>query len=293
MAAHGDASGRVNRILPLILFCLLTCRLSLAQANETREYTLSVVPQATSLVIHERWTPIVDYLSEQTGVTIKLKQYESIPAFEAGILSGEVDFAYMNPYHCVMAHNERGYLPLVCDGSKRLVGILVVPTNSKVKTVQDLSGETCVFPAPNAFGASLYMRALLAEKEDVEIIPNYVTTHDNVYRHVLFGTAAAGGGVRRTFGQQPREIRDGLRVLYATPGVAPHPLASHPRVPVEVRNAVTTALVALSHNESGRQLLKGIPMTAPIIADYQRDYAGLEDLHLNDYIVLESRDANP
>ena len=61
--------------------------------------------------------------------------------------------------------------------------------------MQDLDGADIAFPAPNAFGASLYMRALLAEQEKININPIYVETHANVYRNVIFGRASAGGGV--------------------------------------------------------------------------------------------------
>ena len=260
-----------------------------AAANEDHTYTWAVVPQFTALAVHRDWTPLLRTIEEKTGFRLRLVIQESIPGFEVNFLAGKPDFAYMNPYHAVMAKRAQGYIPLIRDSRRRLTGILVVRKESPYQQVTDLRNKTIAFPAPNAFAAALYMRALLQEKEGVTFEPRYTSTHSNVYRHVLLGKTVAGGGVLRTLHKQPREVVDNLRVLYQTPSTPSHPLTAHPRVPESIRAAVTAAIIELAQSPSGQQLLQAVLLPQPIKADYVTNYQPLEALSLEKYVVLEHK----
>ena len=248
-------------------------------------YTIAVVPQFKPQQIEQEWRPLLDRIGAETGISFKLIHYTSIPEFEKGFLAGEPDFAYMNPYHAVMAYHAQDYIPLVRD-REPLSGILVVTEHSPIQRLQDLAGATIAFPAPNAYGASLLIRAAL-DQEHVQFNASYVKTHSNVYRQVALGFVQAGGGVFRTLADQPLEIRDGLRVLYETPKSAPHPIAVHPRVPVKVRAAFARAFLGLYDDEAGRAMLAGVRIPDPVTADYARDYRPLEQLHLDKYVSVD------
>jgi phosphonate transport system substrate-binding protein len=71
-----------------------------------------------------------------------------------------------------------------------------------------------------------------------------------------------------------------LNVLYTTPGVAPHPLAAHPRVPQAAREKILAALLKLDRDPAGRKLLAEVELDNVVNADYARDYQPLEKLHL-------------
>jgi len=253
-----------------------------ATAAET--WTVAVVPQFPATEIHAAWTPALERLSAQTGHVFRLVPYASIPHFEAAFRAGTPDFVFLNPYHMVMARAAQQYEPLVRDGASPLTGVLVVPADSPARSLQDLRGQRVAFPAPNAFGASLYLRALLAER-GIAIEPAYVRTHSNAYRHVLTGDAAAAGGVRQTLKTEDEAVQRGLRVIFETPPSAPHPLAAHPRVTAAVQRAVRDALLGWTARASDAALLAPIQIAAPVAADYRRDYAPLERLRLEKFVV--------
>lgn len=249
-------------------------------------YTLSVVPQLPQLVLHDDWQPLLEYLSDKLDVEFELSLQEDIPLFERDFLDANPDFVFLNPYHAVMAHNAHGYEPVLSDGSRLLKGILVVPVASEMESVEELEGATIAFPAPNAFGASLYMRALLANKFGLKIKASYVGTHANSYRHALLGEAAAAGGVYNTLRKEAKDFQAALRVLYETPGVTPHPLAVHPRVPATVRDAVVEAVLELQETPEGLAMLAAIQLGEPVRVSYEDQYQILEDYHLEDFVVI-------
>lgn len=255
-------------------------------ANAAESLTFAVVPQFPPEQIYRTWKPVLDEIATLSGQPLELKTYPSIPDFEAAFIKGEPDIAFMNPYHMIMANKAAGYLPIIRDDAQRLTGILVVRKDSPVTSLKQLDGASLAFPAPNAFGASLYMRALLTEEARINFTPLYVKTHSNVFRHVLAGRALAGGAIQKTLDQETPEVQAQLRVLYVTPPVFPHPIATHPRLPAKVRDAIQKAFLALAARKEFEATLADIQLPKPVKADYG-EYATLEKLGLQRYVVLK------
>lgn len=258
-----------------------------ASSLNSTTLTVAVVPQFSALDIEKAWGPVLDKLQTDTGIALQLLTYTSIPRFEKDFLEGRPDLVFMNPYHAVLAWHAHRYEPLVRDGEKPLTGILVTAQGGAVRSVGDLQGKRLAFPAPNAFGASLYIRAMLAEVHRLRFEASYVNTHTNAYRHVLMGDAAGAGGIRATLARESESVRQALTVLLETPPAAAHPLAAHPRIDATRRQAIGQALLRLAQSESGLGLLKPTTLARPVLADYGRDYAPLEKLNLSRYAVLE------
>jgi phosphonate transport system substrate-binding protein len=70
-----------------------------------------------------------------------------------------------------------------------------------------------------------------------------------------------------------------------TPGVPPHPLSAHPRVPEATRRLVASTLLKLMADPGMRALMNDIPWANPVVADYRRDYQPLEQFGLDKYVV--------
>lgn len=256
-----------------------------ARGADEAPLIVTVVPRLPPATTHRDWSPFVERVQRESGVKIELKVFGAFSEFEQYIFSGKADLVFVNPYQAVELKKSMGYIPMVRDGSRKLNGVLVVDDSGPIKTLSDLNGKDIVFPHPNAFGASLHMRAMLQEVVKIKFNPVYVATHGNVYRHVLLGKAAAGGGVNVTLNKEPEQLRHKLRVIYQTSGVAPHPIVAHPRVSVEVRDKLARTIIGLAQDVQGRALLESTTLTQPVRADYNRDYSELEQLHLDKYYV--------
>ncbi len=197
---------RLSAIMCLFILVLLNTISHAAKSEQV--FTVGVVPQFEARKLHSAWRPILDQLEARTGYHFKLQGSQNIPDFELEFMQGKFDFAYMNPYHLVIANQKAGYIPLVRDIGRELFGVLVVAKNSGIKDPASLNGKTVAFPAPNALGASLQMRQELQDSFGVTVKPKYVKTHDSVYLNVLLGEAAAGGGVQKTLLAQKQEYQD-------------------------------------------------------------------------------------
>ncbi len=259
---------------------LIASLMSFTCVTFAESFTWSVVPQFTSSAIHHDWTPILKELEKRTGHTFTLKIYETFNEFETDFLEGKSDFSYMNPYHILMAKQTQNYTPLIRDEKSQLTGILVSRRGSNIQTLSDLQNQKIAFAAPNAFAASLYMQALLKNKEHIDITPYYAGSHSNAYRQVLTGQTQAAGGVYRTLTKEPPEAQAALQVIYKTPSTAAHAIVVHPRVSAKIQIEIQQAILDLTQTKKGQNLLNAILIPKPVKASYQQDYQVLEQLNL-------------
>jgi phosphonate transport system substrate-binding protein len=278
-----------KRSIQLFMLGIFTLILSAgnagAQVTDTKTtLRLMVVPQFPSTEVNATWSQLIEGIKGQGLPNIELVFPKDITDFENQFMAGQADLIYCNPYHIVMAKKAQGYTPLVRDG-KSMSGILVAASGSEgdsIQTLSDLNGKTLLFPSPNAFGASLYMRALLTREKGLKFTTRYVKTHPNVLRGVVRNEGQAGGMVSATLATEPPELQSKIRVIYETPPTPPHPIAAHPRVSAATQEALAKAIIRFIGTNRAAGMAIQIP--DPVRANYTRDYQPLEKLGLEAFV---------
>lgn len=236
-----------------------------------------VVPQQGPMDMIKDWQPVITYLENVTGEKIVLKVERSIPEFEKVLYSGGYDIAYMNPYHYVVAHKCQGYEARIRD-EKNIVGILVTQKNSGLNDVASLKGKQFLFPAPDAFAATLLTKYELLKKYGIDVNKEkkyrYVNSHDSVYKGVARNIGDVGGGIERTFNNlEDKETKDALMILYKTKAYPSHPFAFHPSMPEKLKTKMTKAIVAIPENFVNVLSMKHLRETDDAEFDSVRDIA--------------------
>lgn len=233
----------------------LLCLLSLVLISSAQTLTLGVVPQQSPFKLSKKWTQITQYLSKETGINVIFRTKNSIPLFEKELYEGEYDLAYMNPYHFVIAQKKQGYEALI-RAKKNIVGILLSKNKEMEISKENLEGKIFLFPAPNAFAATLLTKYELKNKFDLDIEKEakvmYVNSHDSVYKGLERDIGDIGGGIIRTFNNYKKSEKQ-LYIVYKTSAYPSHPIAFHPQVPEELRLKLTQAF--LNMPESLKKLL--------------------------------------
>lgn len=271
----------------MVRWLLLFLFLAAPAAQAGPEYKFGVVPQFEPRKLSAVWVPILEALEQRTGFKLVMVGSARIPEFEGEFEAGRYDFAYMNPYHSVVAARTQHYEPLVRDGGQALFGILVTAKDGPINAIADLAGQRIAFPAPNALGASLLMRADLERQHKIAFSPVWAQTHTSAYLNAALGKAAAAGGVMATLQQQPPGVRDKLKIIYETRRVAPHPVMAHPRVPAADREKLRQAFLDLGASPAGQALLAKVPIQQ-VVAASASDYKEISGWGLEHYYVRGS-----
>lgn len=199
-----------------------------------KEITLGVVPQQSPLKLSKKWLAVTNYLEKETGIKVIFKTERSIPQFEKQLYAGKYDISYMNPYHFIIANKQQRYEAFV-RAKKNIVGILLSKEKEVNFSLKNLEGKTFLFPAPNAFAATLLPKFEFKKELGFDIDKQakvlYVNSHDSVYKGVSREIGYLGGGIVRTFNNfQDQNDKDKLNIVYKTNPYPSHPIAFHPRV---------------------------------------------------------------
>lgn len=240
----------------IILFSVLT---TILLSTETKTITFGIVPQQAPLKMLKKWNPIISQIEQKTGYKIKFIPSTSIPEFEKKLYKGDFDFAYMNPYHFIQANKKRGYRAKV-RSDKLIQGILVSKSDNIKLNETFLKGKNILFPAPNAFAATLLTKYELKKKYNIDVEvqmkQKYVKSHDSVYKGVLRDMGVIGGGIIRTYKNFQDKDKESLKIIYKTELYPSHPIAFLPSVEEEVINQITKVLLNMEEEELKKLSMK-------------------------------------
>ncbi|EGR1545631.1 phosphate/phosphite/phosphonate ABC transporter substrate-binding protein [Vibrio parahaemolyticus] len=239
---------RLHKRIFTLLMVLCTCSPSVVAQPSI---VFGVVPQQSATKLVQQWQPLLQRWGEFAGVEIKFATARDIPTFEARLMAGAYDIAYMNPYHFTLVNQKPGYTALARAKNKRITGIIVA-RRGKLVSLDELQEKTIAFPAPRAFAASIITQSELAQK-GIKFTPKYVGSHDSVYLGVLKGLYVAGGGVKRTFESLPSETKEQLSVIYTTAGYTPHAIAVSNNVDEEITLALRKAISQLNDDPKAQE----------------------------------------
>ena len=242
-------------------------------------YTVGIVPQQSASRLAELWIPFLKALEQELDFKLQFSTAKDIPTFEQRVFEGQYDFAYMNPYHYVVFSQRPGYRAFSREKNKRIQGILVTRKDSSIENIQQLQQQRLAFPSPAAFAASVLPRASLSQ-EGVVFTPQYVSSHDSVYRAVAKGIFPAGGGIQRTFNSLPEEVRSELRVFWKTAAFTPHAFAARAGIPEAHVRQLQQAMISILSQPQGPALLKPLGFTQGLQAAQDEDWDDIRGLNI-------------
>ncbi|NVJ52782.1 MAG: phosphate/phosphite/phosphonate ABC transporter substrate-binding protein [Campylobacteraceae bacterium] len=243
------------------------------------ELTLGVVPQQSPLKLSNKWKKITQYLHDETGIKVIFKTQRSIPSFEKVLYSGGYDIAYMNPYHFIVANKQQNYEAFT-RANKQIEGILLSKDKNFKVDKNYLKDKTFLFPAPNAFAATLLtkyeLRKLYNFNVDKDAKVLYVNSHDSVYKGVAREVGDIGGGIVRTYNNFiDKNDKEKISIVYKTNAYPSHPIAAHPRVNNEIVKKLQDAFLNMPND------LKKILSIKKFIKTDSKEYEVIKEVKSN------------
>ncbi len=237
----------------------------------------AMVPQQSPLELAKRWIPIIQYISEQSGVPLQFQTAKDLQTAQQEMKAGVYDIAFINAYYYAAYSRVPGYTVFAQEKDAKFVGILVTRKDSPYRSVEDLDGKRLAFASPTAVTSMLAFTHL--RDKNINFAPEYVVSMDSVYRSVAKGIYPAGAGEMRTFGGMDPTIREQLRVLWAAEPMPPFTFSAHPRVAKSDVKKLQKAMLEMGDNPRGAELLKAINIKG-IAPAQDADYESIRKLKL-------------
>ncbi len=208
---------------------------------------LGLLPLFSAITLNKRYTPLAAYLSEQTGRDFRLVIPKDFEKFVDIVRSGDVDFAYQNPYVYLLLAREGHLRSLALTVSlepdqprSSFRGVIITRKDSAIQAVDDLIGKKIMIVSFKSAGGYRFQKLFLQDQGlaiEKQADLKEAKRHEEVVLRVYRGQADAGF-VRESALQVVQDLvdMDQLRVLAKTP--------YHPNWPFAAHTATNSSLVA-------------------------------------------------
>jgi len=264
------------RVKTVIGLCLLLLGLSEVYAAKDKAVRFGSVAEDTPAVMHQRLTPLTNYLEKAIGRKVVLVLSPDMPSAIRSVSNGEVELAYLTPVAYLNAHKAGGVKLLgkaVTNNQSFFRLEIVVREDSPIKTVKDLVGKSFAFGDP----AALLQRAVVVQSGvslDQLGKRAFLGHYDNIARGILNKDYDAG---IVTDTKARKWSKNGLRVVYRSENLPPYNIAAAGNIDEELFNKLKEALLKLDRHKPGH---------GPALDALGKDYDGFAPTSDAEYDVI-------
>ncbi len=227
---------------------------SVAAAQPQKTYTFYVLNQRSVALTAQYWNPILTHVSKKSGVPLELKLAKTAQEGNAIAEKGGYDFQYTN--HFFTPERDRlGWKVFVRPAGPGIRSQIVVPEDSAIQTLHDLSGKDVGFVTPDGFtGYWLPYDALLRANVKVNVV--FTGNQEASFAQLRVNKIAAAGVNSSVMARYGRREAFKYRALWTSELYGDLCIMSSPNVPNNIVVAVRDALVDMVSDAEGRKVLE-------------------------------------
>jgi phosphonate transport system substrate-binding protein len=223
-------------------------------AAQQKAFTFNVLNQRSIALTAQYWNPILTHVSKKSGVPLELKLAKTAQEGNAIAEKHGYDFLYTN--HFFTPERDRlGYKVIARPAGEGIRSTIVVPEDSPIQTLHDLSGKDVAFVSPDGFaGYWLPMDALLRAKVKINVV---FTGNQEASSAQLRVNKVAAAGVNSSILQRyARRESFNYRALWTSEIYQDLCIMASPKVPADKVAAVRAAFINMIKDPEGRQVLE-------------------------------------
>ena len=227
-----------------------------------------VLNQQSPQLTAERWNPIFQYLSDNTGLKFQLRMGPNVQATNAMMEKGEFDLVFTN--HNFRSEFDGVYKVMARWGNTPIFAVIAVPDSSTIFKLKDLDGKRIAYPSQNAFVAYAVPKAALrkAGVKDNEVMAG---NQEGAVAQMASGLVDAAAVNSRFLSQYA--ARKGLkyREIYTSEPYPDLAVLGHPRLSKEQFAAIQGALLKMRNDPKAQSILEQNQFTGFFPAS-EKDY---------------------
>ena len=238
--------------------------------------------------IIERYSPIIDWVSERVGIDIDIHVGDSYQDLERQIIEGRIDIAVLGPYAYVGAQSEnpdiRVFASHVALGSTTYGTYILTHDDSGIESLEDLRDRDFAFVDRLSTSGWLSPAAHLLERginPVSEVRGRYLGSHEQVFDAVAANQVAAGAVYSASVseGRRRNPMGNHVRILAKCARIPYDAYTLRAGLEEVVGAALARALSEIStRDRRGRQTLKSLARINGFIPVDDRHYDVIRQL---------------
>lgn len=248
-----------------IVACLILVLGAASAHAQDGAYRFSPVNQYDINLTAAYWNPIIQYVSETSGVKLSLKIGRTSADTTAYVLAQEVEVVFSNH----LFSPEREKLGWKVFGRRQMPpvhGQIVVPADSPITELAQLQGHEVAFPGPEALIAYKFPYAqLLSKGVDVKVV--FGGNQNGALAQLFSGKVKAVGGNSQLIEGYARREDKKFRVLWSSEPLYDLALMASGKVPEKDVKAIAQAFFNMHKDPRGKEILHEASTKVGLTAD--------------------------
>jgi len=237
------------------------------EGGPARTILIGLIPEQNLFKQMERYDPIARYLSEKTGVRIRLTVLPRYGNIVKNFVSEGLDGAFFGSFSYALAHTRLGVdvlaRPVGLDGGSTYCGLIFVRKDSGIRSIEEMRGKR--FALVDKATTAGYLLPLEFFKKHGKDYRTYLGetyfagTHENAIHDVLDGKADVGAAKNTVFERlatREDRIRTELTILERSPDVPENALAVRKDLDAALREKLAETLLGMHSDPVGLALLR-------------------------------------
>ena len=223
-------------------------------AAAQKAYSFNVLNQRSIALTAQYWNPILTHVSKKSGVPLELKLAKT--AQEGNVIAEKYGYDFQYTNHFFTPERDRlGYKVIARPAGPGIRSQIVVPEDSPIQALHELSGKDVAFVTPDAFaGYWLPMDALLKAKVRINVV--FTGNQEASSAQLRVNKVAAAGVNSSVLARYARRESFNYRALWTSEVYQDLCIMASPKVPADKVAAVRAALINMTNDPEGRQVLE-------------------------------------
>lgn len=229
-----------------------------------KNLTLGVTAKMIALYKLESWEPILDEVSERSGIDIELEVAKDHQALLEMMKDEEIDMGYLTPIYYVKASQEMECVPIVLEkrlDSSYYRGGFIVRKDSDIESLKDLKGKRLALTAEKDSTSGYYLpiarlnRAGIDYKNDLDVV--FTGKHINVIKSVSYGLADAGA-IKLFLLEDPenKKYKSQVKVITESSDLPTSSITARNHIDPQTIEKLRTAFVSLNDDNEGQEAME-------------------------------------
>ncbi len=236
--------------------------------------------------IINKFTPMMNYLSKETGMEVNFIRTASYAETQEGFINGVLDMGILNTLSFLEVEKKDVIIPVaerLKKGANSYKSYIVVRNDSPILKLEDIKDTIFAFGDPNSTSSTLMPQKMLSHS-GIDIDRNlkqfiYFQKQDSILYAILNRTVDAGAIASFIFEESDPEVKNLLRVIEKSDPFPLGPFVVSRRMDKELRQKITTILLEMSNSEEGRFALKEADLEGFTLF-YNTDFNPLRELYI-------------
>lgn len=245
---------------------------------------LGILPRDNPILSYERYQPLIDYLSAQTGEKFELQLERSYKNVVNSLGQGKTSFALLGPLTYLDAYKRYKTVPIARGKTSRRENfyrsVVVTNRDGPINELSQLAGKKFAFAALWSTSGNLLPRYMLAWSGihlNNLLEYQHFNYHDTIAKKIISHEFDAGA-MRLSVAEQ--YLQYGLKIIATSDPIPTGPMVVSPKTPQDLMQKVQKALLSMSETAEGVAVLKKLnpDLQGGFVAASDADYVEIRQM---------------